>query len=75
MKNRTKSKVPCYKSKNQEVRFYALNTLTIKAPANTNIKAITFNLSKQGVEEQAVISSDCGTKENQTVGSKTVSWS
>lgn len=70
-----KGKVPCYKSKNQEVRFYALNTLTIKAPANTNIKAITFNLSKQGVEEQAVISSDCGTIENQTVGSKTVSWS
>lgn len=68
----TKGKVPCYKSKNKEVRLYALNTLTISAPES--IKSITFVLSSQGVDEQAVVTADTGIVGEQTVGGSTISW-
>lgn len=70
--NNTKEKVPCYKSKNKEVRLYALNTLTISAPIS--IKTVTFVLSSQGVEEQAVITANPGTIGEQTIGGNTISW-
>lgn len=69
-----KEKVPCYKSKNKEVRLYALNTLTIKAPQGESITEVVFTLSKQGVEEQALISASTGTVMPQEVGAKNVSW-
>ena len=69
-----KEKVPCYKTKNKEVRFYALNTLTIKAPAGVEMTSISFSLSKQGIEEQAVITPSAGKLENQVVGSDNIVW-
>lgn len=70
-----KGKVPVYKSKNKEVRFYALNTLTITAPADGDpMTKLVFTLSKQGREEQAVITASEGEIETQTVGNKTVTW-
>lgn len=68
----TKGKVPCYKSKNREVRLYALNTLTVSAPVN--IKTITFVLSSQGIEEQAVITANAGSMGTRTIGGSTISW-
>ena len=56
-----KDEVPVYKQKNKEVRFYALNTLSITAPANGNpMTSIVFTRSKQGREEQAVITPSTG---------------
>lgn len=69
-----KEKVPCYKSKNEEVRLYALNTLRIKAPKDMSITEMVFTLSKQGVEEQALISASTGVLLSQEIGSKYVSW-
>lgn len=70
-----KDKVPVYKQKNQEVRFYALNTLSITAPTNGDpMTSIVFTLSKQGREEQAVITSSAGQMEAQTIGNNTVTW-
>lgn len=72
----TKDKVPAYKTKNKEVRFYALNTLTISvAPGSEELNGITFTLSKQGREEQAVITASTGSVDEQTVGGGTVGWS
>lgn len=70
-----KDKVPCYKTKNKEVRMYALNTLTIKAPEGVSITDIVFTLSKQGIEEQAIITASTGEVQPQEVGAKNVSWS
>lgn len=70
----TKEKVPCYKSKNKEVRFYALNTLAVKAPEHTTITSITFVLSAQGIDEQAEITASTGTIEQQIVGGSTIKW-
>lgn len=69
-----KEKVPCYKSKNKEVRFYALNTLTIKSQENTTITSITFVLSSQGIDEQAEITASSGIVEQQSVGETTIKW-
>lgn len=70
-----KDKVPVYKAKNKEVRFYALNTLTVTAPADGEpLTQIVFTLSKQGKQEQAVITASDGEVEIQTVGSNTVTW-
>lgn len=70
-----KEKTPCYKSKNKEVRLYALNTLEISAPKGETIRSISFSLSKQGIEEQAVITASAGTVAAQEVGGTTVNWS
>ncbi len=70
-----KNKVPVYKQKNKEVRFYALNTLTISAPAHGEpMTKITFTLSKQGREEQAVITPSTGQMDTQAAGNSTVTW-
>lgn len=70
-----KDKIPVYKKKNEEVRFYALNTLSISAPANGQpMTQIVFTLSKQGREEQAVITPSSGEMETQTVGNSAVTW-
>lgn len=70
-----KDKVPVYKQKNKEVRFYALNTLTITAPSTGEpMTELVFTLSKQGREEQAVIMPSAGQTETQTVGNSTVVW-
>lgn len=69
-----KEKVPCYKSKNKEVRMYALNTLIIKAPLGVSMTDVVFSLSKQGVEEQAVVMASTGEVLTQEVGAKNVSW-
>lgn len=69
-----KAKVPVYKKKNQECRFYALNTLTISAPEGREMTSVIFTLSKQGREEQAVITASTGTVDQQAVGNTTVSW-
>lgn len=69
-----KEKVPCYKTKNKEVRFYALNTLTIKAPADIEMTSIIFPLSKQGIEEQSVIMPSTGKVEGQSIGSNNIVW-
>lgn len=70
-----KDKIPVYKKKNEEVRFYALNTLSISAPANGQpMTQIVFTLSKQGREEQAVITPSAGEMETQTVGNSAVTW-
>lgn len=70
-----KDKIPVYKTKNKEVRFYALNTLTITAPADSEpMTQLVFTLSKQGKEEQAVITVSDGAMETQTVGNATVTW-
>lgn len=70
-----KGKVPVYKPKNQEVRFYALNTVTITAPEDGDpMTQLVFTLSKQGREEQAVVTPSVGEIETQTVGNKTVTW-
>lgn len=70
-----KDKIPVYKSKNKEVRFYALNTLTIEAPEGSDpITKMVFTLSKQGREEQAVVTPSVGEIETQTVGNLTVTW-
>lgn len=69
-----KDKVPCYKTKNKEVRFYALNTLTIKAPAGVEMTTISFSLSKQGIEEQAIITPTIGEIEPQLIGSNSIVW-
>lgn len=74
--NNAKDKIPVYKQKNKEVRFYALNTLTISAPADgAPMTQLVFTLSKQGREEQAVITPSVGEMEMQTVGNSTVVWS
>lgn len=70
-----KDRVPCYKSKNKEVRLYALNTLMIKASEGVSITDVVFTLSKQGIEEQAIITASTGEVQPQEVGAKTVSWS
>lgn len=70
-----KDKVPVYKQKNKEVRFYALNNLSITAPANGEpMTKIVFTLSKQGREEQAIITPSAGQMEAQTIGNNTVTW-
>lgn len=70
------SKVPVYKKKNQEVRFYALNTVTISVPADSKpITQLVFSLSSQGIDEQAVITASTGTIATQTVGSSSITWS
>lgn len=69
-----KEKTPCYKSKNKEVRLYALNTLEIEAPEGKTMQSISFSLSKQGVDEQAVITASTGSVATQEVGGKTVDW-
>lgn len=70
-----KGKIPVYKSKNKEVRFYALNTVTISAPTDGEaMTQLIFTLSKQGREEQAVITPSEGLMETQTVGNATVTW-
>lgn len=74
MGNNPKEKVPCYKSKNKEVRCYASNTLLIKAPEGVKMTEVTFTLSKQGVEEQAVITASTGEINPQEVGSNKVNW-
>lgn len=73
--NNAKDKIPVYKAKNKEVRFYALNTLTITAPNDGEpMTQLVFTLSKQGKEEQAVITASDGSVEPQTVGNNTVTW-
>ena len=67
-----KDKVPVYKKKNQEVRFYALNTLTVTS--GMPMTAITFTLSKQGIEEQAEITASEGAIGQQTVGCDKIIW-
>lgn len=70
-----KDKVPAYKSKNQEVRFYALNTLTITAPDGSDpIIGLVFTLSAQGVEEQAEVVASVGEVATQEVGGTEISW-
>lgn len=69
-----KGKTPCYKSKNKEVRLYALNTIEISAPEGETIKSVSFSLSKQGIEEQAVITASVGTVDAQEVGGTKVEW-
>lgn len=69
-----KEKEPCYKAKNKEVRMYALNTLTIKAPDGMEMTEIVFSLSKQGVEEQAIVLASSGEVATQEIGSKKISW-
>lgn len=69
-----KAKVPVYKKKNQECRFYALNTLTISAPEGREMTSVIFTLSKQGREEQAVITASAGAVDQQAVGNTTVTW-
>ncbi len=68
-------KVPVYKKKNKEVRFYALNTLTVSVPeSGAPITSLAFTLSSQGMDEQAVITPSAGEMATQTVGNTTVSW-
>lgn len=70
-----KNKIPVYKQKNREVRFYALNTLSVSVPTDGEpITRMVFALSKQGREEQAVITPSAGRMETQTVGNNTVTW-
>ena len=57
------------------MRFYALNTLTITAPADGEpMTEIVFTLSKQGREEQAVITPSIGQMKTQTTDNNTVTW-
>lgn len=68
-------KIPVYKKKNKEVRFYALNTITISVPATESpITQLVFTLSSQGVDEQAVITASTGDIAPQAVGNSTVTW-
>lgn len=70
-----KDKIPVYKQKNKEVRFYALNTVTITAPADGEpMTQLVFTLSKQGREEQAVVTASVGEVATQTVGNTTITW-
>lgn len=69
-----KGKVPCYKSKNKEVRLYALNTLRIEAPEGCIITSVSFVLSPQGIEEQAEIRASTGEIQGQSVGGTAIGW-
>lgn len=63
-----KGKVPAFKTKNEEVRCYALNTITISLPEGSTERMtdIRFKLSKQGVEEQTPVTASCGEMKKQS---------
>lgn len=66
----TGSSIPTYNSKNHDVRFYALNTMTV---TSTNyISKIVFHMSAKGKERWGELNANCGsTKVDKTNGTTT----